>query len=127
MLAQGASAAERTVDVSAESVDAAVSAVENDRRVGEAFVRERWPPLEKFIHCGGPGLMLDFVQHTPGERWGLSLWNCAIFLEMLSHFRPDCPRQTAHFVKARKLLKKKGASCTGTAMRLLGMHWRSCR
>ncbi len=68
MLMQGASGAERTVDVSAESVDAAMLAVETDRRVGEAFVRERWPPLEKFMHGGGPSLMLDFVQHTPGER-----------------------------------------------------------
>lgn len=56
------------MDVSAESVDAAVSAVETDRRIGEAFVRERWPPLEKFMRGGGPSLMLDFVQHTPGER-----------------------------------------------------------
>ncbi len=62
-------AAERTVDVSAEAVDAAVSAVETDRRIGEALVRERWPPLDIFIHGGGPSLMLNFVQHTPGERW----------------------------------------------------------
>ena len=65
---QGASAAERTVDVSAESVDAAVLAVETDRRVGDAFVRERWTPLEMFMRGDGPSLMLDLVQHTPGER-----------------------------------------------------------
>lgn len=57
------------MDVSAEAVDAAVSAVETDRRIGEALVRERWPPLDKFIHGGGPSLMLNFAQHTPGERW----------------------------------------------------------
>ncbi|BDA44801.1 probable DDB1- and CUL4-associated factor 1 [Coccomyxa sp. Obi] len=88
----GASAAERTVDVSAESVDAAVSAVENDWRVGEAFVRERWPPLEKFMRGGGPSLMLDLVQHTPGERYCNEIARHALEILQIATLMPECRR-----------------------------------
>lgn len=59
---------ERQVDVSVEAVDAAVNAIESDRRLGEAFVRERWAPMETFTQCDGPALMLEFLQYNPGER-----------------------------------------------------------
>ena len=58
----------RVIDVSAEALDAAVAAIGNDRRVAEAFLREPWPPLADFLQRGGTSTLLEFVQHTPGER-----------------------------------------------------------
>ena len=49
-------------------MDAAVAAIETDRRVGEAFLREPWPPLADFLQRGGTSTLLDFIQLTPGER-----------------------------------------------------------
>lgn len=80
----------RAIDVSAEAVDAAVAAIEGDRRVGEAFLREPWPPLEDFLQRGGTAILLDFIQHTPGERCaGCSLNGAA--MNGLSH--PGCGRR----------------------------------
>ena len=59
----------RMIDVSAEAVDAAVAAIESDRRVAEAFLREPWPPLADFLQRGGTSTLLEFIQHTPGERY----------------------------------------------------------
>ena len=58
----------RVIDVSAEAVDAAVAAIQSDRRVAEAFLREPWPPLADFLQRGGTSTLLEFIQHTPGER-----------------------------------------------------------
>lgn len=49
-------------------MDAAVAAVESDRRVAEAFLREPWPALAAFLQRGGTSTLLEFIQHTPGER-----------------------------------------------------------
>ena len=67
---QSSSVSVRAIDVSAEAVDAAVVAVETDRRFGEAFLREPWPPLKDFLQKGGTAALLDLIQHTPGERCG---------------------------------------------------------
>ncbi len=58
----------RVICVSAEAVDVAVAAIETDRRVAEAFLREPWPLLSDFLDRSGTTILLDFVQHTPGER-----------------------------------------------------------
>jgi len=58
----------RVICVSAEAVDVAVAAIETDRRIAEAFLREPWPPLSDFLDRSGTTILLDFVQHTPGER-----------------------------------------------------------
>ena len=58
----------RVIDVSAEAVDAATAAVESDRRIAEAFLREPWPLLADFLHREGTSTLLEFIQHTPGER-----------------------------------------------------------
>lgn len=54
--------------VTQESVDAAVRALEEDRRLAVAFLRSRWAPLETFMDDEGPLLMLELVQASPGER-----------------------------------------------------------
>ncbi len=70
--AQGAPAA---INAEEEAVDEAIQAVEEDRRVAGAFLRAPWPPLEAFLRHGGPGLMLELVLASPGERCELLLLN----------------------------------------------------
>ena len=68
---QASSTSLRVIDVSAEAVDAAVAAIESDRRIAEAFLRDPWPPLADFLQRDGTSTLLEFVQHTPGERYFL--------------------------------------------------------
>lgn len=51
-----------------EALDAAVRALEEERRLAVAFVRSRWAPLEAFMDDEGPRLMLELIQASPGER-----------------------------------------------------------
>ena len=56
------------LSVGQESLDAAVRALEEERRLAVAFVRSRWTPLETFMDDDGPRLMLELIQASPGER-----------------------------------------------------------
>ncbi|KAK8343199.1 hypothetical protein V6Z12_A08G284800 [Gossypium hirsutum] len=45
------------------------SELQKDRKLGPAFVRTRWPAVEKFLGCNGHITMLELCQAPPVERY----------------------------------------------------------
>eukprot|EP00803_Ostreobium_quekettii_P004630 evm.model.scf_672.6 EVM.evm.TU.scf_672.6 scf_672:23684-28573(+) len=73
--------AHKSVDISQETMEQEIKAVENDHNLGQAFLETKWVALEKFMECGGVCLLLDLVQVAPGERY---IHDTAVYaLEML--------------------------------------------
>ncbi|CAI9775647.1 unnamed protein product [Fraxinus pennsylvanica] len=64
-----ARAAYKPLDISNEAMDAVFRQVQRDRKLGPAFVRARWPVVDKFLSCNGHVTMLDLCQAPPVERY----------------------------------------------------------
>lgn len=57
-----ARAAYKPLDISNEAMDAVFRQIQKDRKLGPAFVRARWPVVDKFLSCNGHVTMLDLCQ-----------------------------------------------------------------
>ncbi|PPD78085.1 hypothetical protein GOBAR_DD24971 [Gossypium barbadense] len=62
-------AAYKPLDISNEAMDAVFLQLQKDRKLGPAFVRTRWPAVEKFLGCNGHITMLELCQAPPVERY----------------------------------------------------------
>ncbi|XVE53452.1 hypothetical protein DITRI_Ditri03aG0004200 [Diplodiscus trichospermus] len=62
-------AAYKPLDISNEAMDAVFLQLQKDRKLGPAFVRTRWPAVEKFLSCNGHITMLELCQAPPVERY----------------------------------------------------------
>ncbi|CAL0305693.1 unnamed protein product [Lupinus luteus] len=59
----------KPLDISNEAIDAVFLQLQKDRKLGPAFVRTRWPPVEKFLASNGHITMLELCQAPPVERY----------------------------------------------------------
>ncbi|KAK9000889.1 hypothetical protein V6N11_081371 [Hibiscus sabdariffa] len=59
----------KPLDISNEAMDAVFLQLQKDRKLGPAFVRTRWPAVEKFLSCNGHITMLELCQAPPVERY----------------------------------------------------------
>ncbi|KAI4316244.1 hypothetical protein L6164_024242 [Bauhinia variegata] len=62
-------AAYKPVDISNEAIEAVFLQLQKDRKLGPAFVRTRWPAVEKFLQYSGHITMLELCQAPPVERY----------------------------------------------------------
>ncbi|MED6201184.1 hypothetical protein PIB30_092395 [Stylosanthes scabra] len=62
-------AAYKPLDISNEAIDAVFLQLQKDRKLGPAFVRTRWPSVEKFLAYSGHITMLELCQAPPVERY----------------------------------------------------------
>uniref|UniRef100_A0A803NLD6 Uncharacterized protein n=2 Tax=Cannabis sativa TaxID=3483 RepID=A0A803NLD6_CANSA len=62
-------AAYKPLDISNEAMDAVFVQLQKDRKLGPAFVRTRWPSVEKFLALNGHITMLELCQAPPVERY----------------------------------------------------------
>ncbi|KAH7524295.1 hypothetical protein FEM48_Zijuj06G0104400 [Ziziphus jujuba var. spinosa] len=62
-------AAYKPLDLSNEAIDAVFLQLQKDRKLGPAFVRTRWPAVEKFLSTNGHITMLELCQAPPVERY----------------------------------------------------------
>ncbi|MED6195206.1 hypothetical protein PIB30_035816 [Stylosanthes scabra] len=62
-------AAYKPLDISNEAIDAVFLQLQKDRKLGPAFVRTRWPAVEKFLAYSGHITMLELCQAPPVERY----------------------------------------------------------
>jgi HIV-1 Vpr-binding protein len=61
----------KPLDISNEAMDAIVVQLQRDRKLGPAFVRSRWPPLDSFMQYNGHVVLLELTQVLR-----LLLWYC---------------------------------------------------
>ncbi|KAK1258509.1 hypothetical protein QJS04_geneDACA011484 [Acorus gramineus] len=64
-----ARAAYRPLDISNEPMEAVFLQMQRDRKLGPAFVRARWPVVDKFLASNGHTIMLELCQAPPGDRY----------------------------------------------------------
>ncbi|KAM7459693.1 hypothetical protein LguiA_036687 [Lonicera macranthoides] len=62
-------AAYKPLDISNEAMDAVFRQIQKDRKIGPAFVRARWPAVDKFLSSNGHITMLELCQAPPVERY----------------------------------------------------------
>lgn len=62
-------AAYKPLDISNEAMDAVFRQIQKDRKLGPAFVRARWPAVDKFLTSNGHITMLELCQAPPVERY----------------------------------------------------------
>ncbi|KAI3453945.1 hypothetical protein Pfo_010608 [Paulownia fortunei] len=62
-------AAYKPLDISNEALDAVFRQIQKDRKLGPAFVRARWPVVDKFLSLNGHITMLELCQAPPVERY----------------------------------------------------------
>ncbi|XP_073288049.1 DDB1- and CUL4-associated factor homolog 1-like [Primulina huaijiensis] len=62
-------AADKPLDISNEAMDAVFRQIQKDRKLGPAFVRTRWPVVDKFLNSNGHITMLELCQAPPVERY----------------------------------------------------------
>lgn len=55
-------AAYKPLDISNEAIDTVMRQIQKDRKLGPAFMRARWPAVEKFLNCNGHVTMLELCQ-----------------------------------------------------------------
>lgn len=58
----GSRAAYKPLDISNEAMDVLFLQLQKDRKLGPAFVRTRWPAVDKFLACNGHVTMLELCQ-----------------------------------------------------------------
>ncbi|KAF5726321.1 DDB1- and CUL4-associated factor 1 isoform X1 [Tripterygium wilfordii] len=63
----------KPLDISNEAIDAVFLQLQKDRKLGLAFVKTRWPAVEKFLGCNGHITMLELCQVPPVERYSRDL------------------------------------------------------
>ncbi|KAK4746979.1 hypothetical protein SAY87_026016 [Trapa incisa] len=59
----------KPLDISNEAMDALFLQLQKDRKLGPAFVRTRWPAVDKFLACNGHVTLLELCQAPPVERY----------------------------------------------------------
>ncbi|KAL6521720.1 hypothetical protein OROGR_018289 [Orobanche gracilis] len=59
----------KPLDISNEAIDAVFLQLQKEPKLGPAFVRTRWPPVEKFLESNGHIIMLELCQAPPVERY----------------------------------------------------------
>ncbi|CAN6482841.1 unnamed protein product [Victoria cruziana] len=64
-----ARAAYKPLDISNEAMDAIFLLLQRDRKIGPAFVRVRWPPVDKFLSLNGHTTLLELCQAPPVDRY----------------------------------------------------------
>ncbi|WOL03551.1 DDB1- and CUL4-associated factor [Canna indica] len=64
-----ARAAYKPLDISNEAMDSVFLQIQRDRKLGPAFVRARWPVVDKFLAFSGHITMLELCQAPPVERY----------------------------------------------------------
>ncbi|KAL8536722.1 hypothetical protein ACS0TY_012053 [Phlomoides rotata] len=62
-------AAYKPLDISNEAMDAVFRQIQQDRKLGPALVRARWPVVDKFLSSNGQITMLELCQAPPVERY----------------------------------------------------------
>eukprot|EP00252_Welwitschia_mirabilis_P017926 TRINITY_DN399_c0_g1_i4.p1 TRINITY_DN399_c0_g1~~TRINITY_DN399_c0_g1_i4.p1 ORF type:complete len:1932 (+),score=442.82 TRINITY_DN399_c0_g1_i4:211-6006(+) len=67
--ASGARAAYKPIDISNEAIDSVFAQLQHDRKLAPAFVRARWPAVDKFLSSNGHTILLELSQAPPGERY----------------------------------------------------------
>ncbi|XP_038972991.1 DDB1- and CUL4-associated factor homolog 1-like [Phoenix dactylifera] len=64
-----ARAAYKPLDISNEAMDSVFLQIQRDRKLGSAFVRARWPAVDKFLASNGHITMLELCQAPSVERY----------------------------------------------------------
>ncbi|CAL5439733.1 unnamed protein product [Camellia sinensis] len=64
-----ARAAYKPLDISNEAMDTIFRQMQKDRKLGPAFVRARWPAVDKFLACNGHIIMLELCQAPTIDRY----------------------------------------------------------
>nr|XP_024375694.1 DDB1- and CUL4-associated factor homolog 1-like isoform X2 [Physcomitrium patens] len=60
----------KPLDISNEAMDTIIVQLQRDRKLGTAFVRSRWAPLDAFMQYNGHIVLLELTQQAaPGERY----------------------------------------------------------
>ncbi|KAI4376223.1 hypothetical protein MLD38_014009 [Melastoma candidum] len=59
----------KPLDLSNEAIDAVFLLLQKDRKLGPAFVRVRWPIVDRFLASNGHVTMLELCQAPPVERY----------------------------------------------------------
>ncbi|KAK9279356.1 hypothetical protein L1049_013035 [Liquidambar formosana] len=59
----------KPLDLSNEAMDAVFLQLQKDRKLGPAFVRARWPAVDKFLSSNGHIIMLELCLAPPVERY----------------------------------------------------------
>ncbi|XP_012076280.1 DDB1- and CUL4-associated factor homolog 1 isoform X2 [Jatropha curcas] len=62
-------AAYKPLDLSNEAIDAVLLQLQKDRKLGSAFVKTRFPAVDKFLGFNGHITMLELCQAPPVERY----------------------------------------------------------
>ncbi|PSR93583.1 DDB1- and CUL4-associated factor 1 like [Actinidia chinensis var. chinensis] len=62
-------AAYKPLDISNEAMDAIFRQIQKDRKLGSAFVKARWPAVDKFLACNGHVIMLELCQAPSFDRY----------------------------------------------------------
>lgn len=62
-------AAYKPLDISNEAMEAVFLQIQRDRKLGPAFVRARWPTVDKFLSSNGHITMLELCQAPPVESY----------------------------------------------------------
>ncbi|XP_076959228.1 DDB1- and CUL4-associated factor homolog 1-like [Bidens hawaiensis] len=83
-------AAYKPLDISNEAIDAVFRQIQKDRRLGPAFVRARWPAVDKFSSCNGHITMLELCQAPPVERYLHDLLQYALGVLHIVTLVPYC-------------------------------------
>eukprot|EP00250_Pteridium_aquilinum_P016433 c23101_g1_i2 orf=1-3936(-) len=59
----------KPLDIGNEAIETLILQIQRDRKLGPAFVRARWPTLERFLSYSGHLALLELIQAGPGERY----------------------------------------------------------
>ncbi|URE16758.1 LisH [Musa troglodytarum] len=84
-----ARAAYKPLDISNESMDAVFLQIQRDRKIGPAFVRVRWSPVDRFLASNGHITMLELCQAPPVERYLHDLAQYALGVLHIVTFIPN--------------------------------------
>ncbi len=69
----------KPINTGVAAVEELIGAVSNDAKLAEAFVRTRWPLLERLEQHRLVPLLLDLVRVLPGEeRWACRDFKCKV-------------------------------------------------
>lgn len=83
---------EASKDISNEAIDAVFLQLQQDRKLGLAFVRTRWVAVEKFLSCNGHITMLELCQAPPADRYLHDLPQYALGVLHVVTLSPTCRR-----------------------------------
>lgn len=64
-----ARASYKPLDISNEAMDVVFRQIQRDRKLGSAFVRARWPAIDRFLASNGHIVMLELCQAPTVERY----------------------------------------------------------